>query len=135
MILCGIPAAGNTTRYQAEYAKTHVHLSLDRIESGSRKREWDLFCAAIARGDSIVIDNTNLTPKHRARYIPSARAAGYRVVGIELKVSVEEALKRNAGRKNKIPEVALRARAKEFVGLKAEEGFDVLLRDHRNPES
>lgn len=127
VIFCGIPGAGKTTRYKVNYAATHFHLSLDEIPSGSRRKEEKLFRAAIDRRDSIVVDNTNLTPDHRLRYIPAAQAAGYRIIGIQFDVSVEEALTRNARRARKIPEAGLRARAKQLVVLRMEEGFDILL--------
>ncbi len=128
VILCGIPGSGKTKLYDEEFSKTHFHLALNSTASESRDREWGIFEAAMVRRDSIVIDNNNLTPKQRERYIIPARASGYRIVGIELQVDVPKALERLSQRKHKPTEAALSSLEKKLVSLQLGEGFDSVSR-------
>ncbi len=82
-----------------------------------------LFKQLISDRKSIVVDNTNLTRKDRARYIEPAISAGYRIVGIELKTQLSEALRRNKSRPNRVPEAAIKRQSKQVEPLDRAEGF------------
>jgi predicted kinase len=60
------------------------------------------FLAVIGRRESVVADNTNLTPSHRARYFPVAKADGCQSFGVQFDVTVAEALRRNTTREQKV---------------------------------
>ncbi len=47
----------------------------------TRHREQFLVKACLGAKQSFVVDNTNVTRADRARYIPLARAAEFRVIG------------------------------------------------------
>jgi predicted kinase len=79
VLLIGIQGAGKSTFYRERFFDTHVRISLDLLRTGRRERT--LLEACLATGQPLVVDNTNVTVAERARYIPPARAAGFRVVG------------------------------------------------------
>ena len=76
----------------------------------------------------MVIDNTNPTPADRARYIASALAAGFEIVGYLFETELKSALQRNCLREGKarIPEVGIRATAQKLEPPHYAEGFDAL---------
>ena len=76
----------------------------------------------------MVIDNTNPTPADRARYIASAQAAGFEIVGYFFETELKGALERNRLREGKarIPEVGIRATAQKFEPPHYAEGVDAL---------
>jgi predicted kinase len=73
-----------------------------------------------------VIDNTNILPSDRARYVERARAAGFRTVACYFESSLREAMQRNNLRagKQKVPAPAVAAVFKKLVPPSAGEGFD-----------
>lgn len=75
-----------------------------------------------------VVDNTNPTPEDRQRYIPLARAAGFRVVGYYFAIRLEIALQRNARREGRqlIPEKGVLATYRRLQRPAWSEGFDTL---------
>ncbi len=76
----------------------------------------------------MVIDNTNPTRADRARYIPAARAAGYRVIGYFLESKLQICLARNALRegRERVPDVAILGTSKKMEMPTYKEGFDEL---------
>jgi predicted kinase len=83
---------------------------------------------AFARGDSVVVDNTNPTRVDRARIISAARDSRARVVGYFFDVTPRAAVARNAGRSGaaKVPNVAIFTAAKRLERPSPDEGFDQL---------
>ena len=75
-----------------------------------------------------VVDNTNPTLEERQRYIPLARAAGFRVVGYYFAIRLEIALQRNARREGRqlIPEKGVLATYRRLQRPAWSEGFDAL---------
>ena len=51
--------------------------------------------------DFVVVDNTNLTRKPRARWINDLRAKGFTIVGVQVNVPLQVALDRQATRGDK----------------------------------
>lgn len=84
--------------------------------------------AALADGQSVVVDNTNVTVADRAAIIAIAREFGARIVGVFIEASVREAIARNETRqgRGKVPKVAVFTAAKRLVPPAREEGFDEL---------
>jgi predicted kinase len=95
----------------------------------TRHRESLLVNACLEAKQPFVVDNTNLTPKHRARYIAPARAARFRVVGYRCHIALAEAIARNAGRTGRamVPEHVLRSAMRQWQPPDWAEGFDALI--------
>lgn len=128
VIFVGIQGSGKTSFYRERLFNTHVRISLDMLRT--RHRERVLFQACLAAKQPFVIDNTNPLPGDRARYIPEARRAGFRVLGYYFGTSLQDAMRRNnqrAGRE-KIPAVALAGTLKKLRPPAVEEGFDAIYR-------
>ena len=125
-ILIGIQGSGKSTFYHTHLAANFVRVNLDTLKT--RHREKLLVEECLAAGKSYAIDNTNPTRLDRERYIPAAKAAGYRVVCYFFEPRVEDCLRRNALREGKarVPDVAIYATARRLELPSLDEGFDEL---------
>jgi predicted kinase len=130
VIFIGLPASGKTTFYQRRFAGTHRHISKDHWPNASNKdaRQAEAMRAALSRGESVVVDNTNPSATDRAPAIALAREYGARVIGYVFTATTREAVGRNRGREGKarVPDVAIFTKAKRMAGPTAAEGFDEL---------
>jgi predicted kinase len=126
VIFIGIPGSGKSTFFLESFFETHVRINLDMLKT--RHREMILITACIQAKQSFVVDNTNITSAERARYIPLARQAGFRVVGYYFQSSLEAALQRNQLRKGKalIPSKGVIAHYHKLELPSFAEGFDKL---------
>jgi len=124
IILSGIQGAGKSTFCRERYWDTHIRINYDMLRT--RHRERLIFAACIEAKQAVVVDATTPTAADRQRYIGPARAAKFRIVGIEFQVPVELAIERNASRPKKrlVPEKAVYATAAKMQPLMFEEGFD-----------
>ena len=123
----GVQAAGKSTFFKAYWVDTHIRINLDMLRT--RHREKVLIAACLQAKQPYVVENTNLTREDRARYISSAKAAGFRVIGYAFHVELEEALGRNALRtapRRRVPEKAIRGAFKRWQPPTWDEGFDAL---------
>lgn len=138
VIISGLQGAGKSTFCRERYWNTHIRLNLDMLRT--RHRERLLLMALIEAKQPFVVDNTNPTAEERNRYILPAKAAGFRIVGIQFEVPLELALLRNTTRpaREMLPEKAVRGTFKKLVPLSYAESFDQILRvrslDHLNFE-
>lgn len=130
IILSGVQGAGKSTYCRERLWETHIRINYDMLKT--RYRESLLVEAMIEAKQPFVVDNTNATAEDRARYILPLRNAGFRVIGMEFIVPVDEALQRNAGRegKRRIPEIAIRGTKRRLEPLGYLEGFDQILHVH-----
>jgi len=130
VLLVGLPGAGKTTFFQQRFAATHHAVSKDRLPARDRvaRRQAELVAAALAAGQSVVVDNTNVSRADRAGPIAAARAHGAAVVAYFFDCAPRECLARNAGRQGRarVPEVAIFAAAKRLQAPSADEGIDAL---------
>ena len=128
VIFVGLPASGKTTFYQRRFADSHRHISKDHWPNASNKdaRQAEAMRAALSRGESVVVDNTNPSADDRAPAIAVAREYGARVIGYVFTATTREAVGRNRGREGKarVPDVAIFTKAKRMIGPALEEGFD-----------
>jgi len=122
----GIPGSGKSTFFLKKYYDTHIRINLDMLKT--RHREMILIAACIKAKQSFVVDNTNITAAERARYIPLARQAGFRVVGYYFQSNLEASLQRNQQRSGKalIPRKGVIARYHQLELPNIAEGFDEL---------
>lgn len=126
IVMIGIPASGKTTFCRDRFFPNKVYISLDQLRS--RKLESELFFWCMRNRKSCVIDNTNVNPQERARYIPLARISGARVIGYCFRPDYESCIERNAQRNGRarVPEVGMRQRHRAFSLPSKDEGFDEL---------
>jgi predicted kinase len=126
IIFVGIQASGKSTFYRERFFDTHLRINLDMLKT--RYREQLILRACILAKQPFVVDNTNPSVEERARYIRSARAGGFRVVGYYFGSRVREALARNSDRegKERIPEKGILGTYKRLRVPSLEEGFELL---------
>jgi len=126
VIMMGVQGSGKSTFFADYLAEHFVRVNLDTLKT--RYRERLLIEECLSLGKSYAVDNTNLTRADRERYIPAARAAGYRVIGYWMQTPVETCLVRNSGREGKarVPDVAIYSTARKFEPPVYDEGFDEL---------
>ena len=130
VVFSGLQASGKTTFYRERFATTHVHVSKDAWPNARKKdaRQRRLVDEHLRAGRSVVVDNTNPTPVEREPLVAIARALGVRVSSYAFMVTVDEAIRRNAGRQGRarIDEVGIYAVAKKLVLPGDAEDFDLL---------
>ena len=128
IVFAGLQASGKTSFYRERFATTHVHISKDAWPNARNKelRQRRLIDEHLRAGRSVVVDNTNPTPAVREPLIAIGRALGARVSSYSFVVTVEEALRRNAGREGRarIPDVGIYAVAKRLVAPGEDEGYE-----------
>ncbi len=130
-ILVGLPGAGKSTFYRERLAATHRHVSKDLLKNAKNKqtRQDALVREALTAGESVAVDNTNVSPAERATVIAIARELGARIVGHYIEAATREAVARNERRPEKqgrVPKVAIFTCAKRLVPPSLAEGFDEL---------
>jgi predicted kinase len=138
VILIGLPGAGKTTFFRGYFAATHRLISKDlwREHRNRERRQTQLLRDALARGDSVVVDNTNPTRAERAALMSIARAESARVIGYFFDVTTRQAVARNAERtgSGKVPNVAIFTTARRLERPTIDEGFDQLFDVTITPE-
>lgn len=129
-ILIGLQASGKSTFYRTRLASTHVLVSKDRLRNNRRpaRRQARLIAEALAAGQSVAVDNTNVTVELRRELIDLGRSFGATVTGYYFPAKLADCLARNASRtgKDRIPEIGLYAMARALVRPSYAEGFDRL---------
>jgi predicted kinase len=130
VILIGLPASGKTTFYRERFASTHAHVSKDLLRNNRRadRRQEQLIVESLARGHSVVVDNTNASIEVRAQLVALARAHDAQVIGYYFPTEAADALRRNRARRGRerVPDVAIFAIRKRLEPPSPEEGFDRL---------
>ena len=108
------------------FFKTHIRINLDMLKT--RHREKELFLKCLELKQPLVVDNTNSTRKDRQRYIPNAKAYGFKITGYYFRSKLADALNRNEKRKQAevIPEAGIRATFSKLELPSFDEGFDQL---------
>lgn len=125
-IMIGIQGSGKSTFYHQFLANDFVRINLDTLKT--RHQEKLLIEECIKKGKSFAIDNTNPTKDDRQRYIPSAKAAGYKIIGYFMESKLKECIERNNLRqgKEKIPTIAIASTSNKLQMPSYDEGFDEL---------
>lgn len=126
VIMMGIQGSGKSTFYHNFLTKKFVRVNLDTLKT--RNQEKLLIEDCIKQGKSFAVDNTNPTKADRGRYIPSAKASGYKVIGYFMESKLKDCIERNNLRqgKEKIPSIAIAATSNKLQLPSFDEGFDEL---------
>jgi len=124
-IMMGIQGSGKST-FCSIFLSDAVRINLDILHT--RNKESLLIADCQKKGCDYVVDNTNPTREDRARYIPVAREAGYRVIGYFMQSRLQECIQRNNQRdgKEKIPSKAIAMTSNKLEMPSRSEGFDEL---------
>ena len=125
IIMIGIQGSGKSEFCRRYFADVE-RVNLDTLKT--RNNEKRMIADCHERGCDYVIDNTNPTRADRARYIPVAKEAGYRVIGYFMQSRLHECIARNDRRegKEKIPAKAIAMTSKKLEMPSRDEGFDEL---------
>jgi predicted kinase len=126
ILLIGIQATGKSTFSRERFFDSHVRLNLDSLRT--RRRESILWEACLESKTPVVVDNTNVTRKERARYIKAALAARYKVIGYYFESRLAQALTRNEQRqgRQKVPRAGILGTSAKLELPDPSEGFSEL---------
>ncbi|AKJ07002.1 putative kinase [Archangium gephyra] len=138
VLFIGLQGSGKSSFYRQRFAGSHVHVSKD-LWPNARKREARqrrLIAEALARGESVVVDNTNPLVEDREPLIALGREHGARVVGYVFESDLETCLARNAGRvgRARVEDKAIHITYRKLRWPSSAEGFDVLFHVRAHPE-
>ncbi|MGY1635003.1 AAA family ATPase [Geodermatophilus sp. SYSU D01186] len=126
--MAGLQGSGKSTWVGEHLAGTHVVVSKDHWPNARRReaRQRRVVAELLARGASVVVDNTNPTPEDRAPLVAAARAAGAGVRAVWVDTPVDTCVARNGTREGRarVPLAGLFGTAARFVPPAPEEGFD-----------
>ena len=119
VVFVGLQASGKSTFFRERFAADHEHVSKDlfRNNKNPNRRQTQLIEAALERGSSVVVDNTNPTVEDRLALIGLGREFGARIIGYYFESGVRRCVGRNRRRigKERVPDVAIFATAKRLV--------------------
>lgn len=126
VIMMGIPGSGKSTFFQQYLRQDFVRVNLDTLKT--RHREKLLIEDCIAKGRNYAIDNTNPQKADREKYIPTAKAAGYHIIGYFMESKLSTCMDRNRQRsgKERIPDTAIACISNKLELPSFAEGFDEL---------
>jgi predicted kinase len=127
VVLVGLQGAGKSSWVREHLAATHDVVSKDHWPHARRReaRQRRVVAELLARGRSVVVDNTNPSPEERAPLIAAARAAGVPVRAVWLDTPLDTCLARNEAREGqaKVPLVGVYATRARLVAPTVHEGF------------
>lgn len=124
VLFIGAQACGKSSFYKQFFSDSHIRLNLDMLKT--RNREKILLEACIYAKQNFVIDNTNPSVLDRKRYITPASRASFEIVGYYFSSCIEDALARNRGRKNAVPDRAILSTFRKLELPSYIEGFHKL---------
>lgn len=124
-IMIGIQGSGKS-EFCRRFLPGIERINLDTLKT--RNNERRAITACLVRGLDYVVDNTNPAREDRARYIPEAKAMGYRVIGYFMQSRLQECIARNNQRegKERIPAKAIAMTSNRLEMPSFDEGFDEL---------
>jgi predicted kinase len=128
VIFIGLQASGKSSFYRRYFARSHELISKDLMRNRKRKsaRQERLLYAALSKGHSVVLDNTNPCVEDRASVIEIAKSYQARVVAYYFYPEISKNLERNRARQGRarVPDVAIFTTAKKLREPTYQEGFD-----------
>lgn len=124
VIFSGLQGSGKSSFYKSRFFSTHLRISLDLLRTRNREERLLEYC--LQTRQRFLVDNTNPTRVERAKYIGPSRESGFRVIGYYFSSKIDDCLKRNSQRPEKVPDVAILSTAKKLELPAFAEGFDEL---------
>ncbi len=124
IIFIGVQGSGKSTFYIQKFFNSHIRISLDLLKT--RNREKKILQTSLETSAKVVIDNTNPTTSHRAKYIKMFKEYGYKIIGYYFEAKIKDCIERNQNRSNPIPEKGVLATYNKLQIPVYEEGFDAL---------
>ncbi|MCL1469422.1 ATP-binding protein [Argonema antarcticum] len=130
VIFIGLQASGKSTFFRTHFATTHEIVSKDLIRNNKNRarRQTQLIEAALEKGRSVVVDNTNPTLEDRASLIQLGKMYGAEIIGYYCESDIKQCLDRNQQRSGKarVPDVGIYVTIKKLIRPSYAEGFDRL---------
>lgn len=127
-VFIGAQAAGKSSFYQSVFFDTHIRINLDMLRT--RNRERILVEACLKARQPFVVDNTNATRAHRARYFLLAKRHDCVINGYYFQSIAQDCLERNRQRVRsplpEVPERGIRGTISQLELPNLNEGFDRL---------
>jgi predicted kinase len=130
-ILVGPPGSCKTSFARTELQDFHV-LSKDALKSVKNKEKslLRLLDIMLSKGTNTVLDNCNVSRKDRSQYISAGRSHDFDVVAYDFGLNYSECVTRNNLRQasEKVPEVAIKTKSKQYQEPSYSEGFTNIFR-------
>jgi len=124
IMLIGPPGCGKSSYAEAYFSHCCI-VNLDTL--GTRAKEKHFVETAAMWGQDIIVDNTNIDKKTRARFFGLLKSYGYRFHAIVFDITLEENINRCHGRKTKrFPAHILKAYRNRLEMPTKEEGFRMI---------
>lgn len=128
ILFIGLQGAGKSTFYRERFAGTHAHVSKDNFPHNRNRdrRQRQLIEEAFAMGQSVVVDNTNLTRESRAPLVRLAHSNFVPAIAYYFDEDFQSCFERNQKREGKarVPDVGLFASRAKLQPPSWDEGFD-----------
>jgi predicted kinase len=130
VFLVGLPASGKSSFCRKHFASSHILISKDLMKNRKRRedRQLRLLSEALNRGESVVIDNTNISVSARFASLQLAKSLRARTRAFYFPIALDDSRSRNLGPgRTKVPEVAIYVAAKSLEPPTCAEGFDEVI--------
>ena len=131
--MVGVALSGKTTYVKSNF--DHERIALSYFDN-NRKKELEYIGKCLSKGQSVVIDDTNLTESIRKQHIDLARKHNAKVRGVFMNTSTQMLEKRQKSRRDPFPLSAIYRQLRQLERPVAEEGFDELVvkKDYEQPK-
>lgn len=128
LMLKGLPASGKSTHAKRLADDGWVRVNKDDLRAMLHNSKWSkqneqqvlqlrdrIVSDSLALGKSVVVDDTNLAPKHALRLKELAKKYGATFETQFFDVPIEECIERDLGRLNSVGEKVIRSMHKQFL--------------------
>ena len=124
-MMIGIAGCGKTT-FCKKILPSHKRISLDEIIEYVRPKEYELIEENLQHGNSIVIDDTNLTREIRRGHFIRIEKYNPRIVAVFFDYFISRIQMQNSKRERQVPDDVLLRMKKQLEPPSVDEGFDYI---------